>query len=160
MVLGGKHLKAKNSRVHLHRGIDHGMALILEELAKIPEICLIFLPCNRVCCVFGNGTRHRPHAAFVKVMKELNGGHHIGFIHGFDGRYGSHFKALLQMILLKPALPKTINTCPAVTLKEVPEKMKELLMMPTCWDLAVRILKAVCFSCAFCIWVTAKNQRQ
>jgi len=69
MVLAGKHLKAQYPRLHLHRGIDHGMSLTLEEIAKIPEIYLIFLP----------------------------------------------------------------------------PKMKELLMMPTYWDLATRISKAVYF---------------
>jgi len=81
MVLAGKHLEAMNSRVHLHRGIDHGMSLTLEEIAKIPEIYLIFIPCNRVCAVFGNGTRHRPHAPFVKLIKELNGGHYLHWLH-------------------------------------------------------------------------------
>jgi len=145
MVLGGKLLKAQNPRVHLHRGIDHGMALCLEEMAKIPEVFLVLIPCNRVCCVFGNGTRHRPHAAFVKVIKELNGGTYIGFIHGFDGRYGSHFKGLIRMIRLKPSLEKTIYECPPITLNEVPQKMKELLVMPTYWDLATRISKALYF---------------
>jgi len=69
MVLGGKHLKAKSSCLHIHCGIDHAMALTLEEIAKIPEIYLIFIPCNRLCSMFGNGTRHRPHAAFVKESR-------------------------------------------------------------------------------------------
>jgi len=70
---------------------------------------------------------------------------YIGFIRGFDGRYGSHFKALLCMIRLKPALQKTINKCPPITLNKVPLKMKELLMMPTYWDLAMTISNAVYF---------------
>jgi len=142
MVLVGKCLKAQCPRLHLHRSIDHAMSLTLEEIAKIPEIYLIFFPCNRVCDMFGNGTRH---ASFVKFSKELNGGHCAGFIRGFDGRYGSHFKALLRMIRLKPTLQKTIKECPPVTLAEVPDKLKEFLMMPTCWDLATRIFKAVYF---------------
>jgi len=145
MVLTGKHLKAQYPHLHLHRGIGHGMSLTLEEIAKIPEIYLVFLPCNRVRDLFGNGTRHRPPAAFVKVSKELNRGHYVGFIRGFDGHCGSHFKALLRMIRLKPTLQKTIMDCPLITLNEVPDKMKELLMMPTYWDLATRISKAVHF---------------
>jgi len=47
MVQVGKHLKAKNSRLHVHQGIDHAMALTMEEIAKILEIYLIFIPCNK-----------------------------------------------------------------------------------------------------------------
>jgi len=72
-VLGGKHLKAECPFFHLHASVDHAMALTFDELSKIPEICLLFIRHNRVCCLFGNGTGHRPDAAFLKVTKELNG---------------------------------------------------------------------------------------
>jgi len=49
------------------------------------------------------------------------------------------------MIWLKPALQKTINECPPITLNKVLTKMKELLMMQTYWDLAMRISKEVYF---------------
>ena len=94
MLLGAKLLKAEFPRVYTHRGVDHAMAGTLEEISKIPEVFLVLKPSNRVRCTFGNGTRHRPHARFVKTVKETNGGLYVGLIRGFDGRYGSHYKAM------------------------------------------------------------------
>lgn len=49
------------------------------------------------------------------------------------------------MLRLKAAIQATIYSAPVTTSKDFPEKLKELLVMPTYWDLCLRVCQAVYF---------------
>ena len=105
----GRVLEVVFPRMTCLKGVEHCVALIFSDLAKIPVVKDTILRQNRMYVVFSSGIFHAAHATFKGQSKSFNNGREIGLLRASPTRMAGHFYAMMRALRCRCSLRATVN---------------------------------------------------
>lgn len=103
----GKVTEAKYPRMTTVHGAEHVIALFFRDLFNLPEIAPL-VDVHRLFCNGFGGSRHKPHAMFIKESMKHNGGRKVGLLRVSEVRMAGYAIAWLRNLRMKPVLQSVV----------------------------------------------------
>jgi hypothetical protein len=107
--LAGQILAEHFPRMTCLKGVEHCVALLFSDLAKIDVVKDTILRQNRMYLVFSSGIFHASHAIFRGQSKSFNNGREIGLLRATPVRMAGYFYAMMRALRCRDSLRATVT---------------------------------------------------
>ena len=107
--LAGQILAEHFPRMTCLKGVEHCVALLFTDLAKIDVVKDTIFRHNRMYQVFSSGVFHASHAIFRRQSKSFNNGREVGLLRATTVRMAGYFYAMMRALRCRDSLRATVT---------------------------------------------------